>query len=303
MVRRRSVKVSDCFGTHYLLLFSSIEAKLRKMAQVKAEAWLNDIGSGDLCSPFFDSSNLLHVCFSKSAEVWQISQHGQLTNFHESGGQLSAACFDNQGALYLADFAHGGVLKAVKGQQELVVGVYEDRPLKGPNSIVCSADSVIFSDSGPLGETGLHNPTGGVYIIKSGPSGQILQPISLGNLSYPTGVASYGNLVYVAEQSQNRILRFYQEPEGVYHGSVFYQSSGGVGPSCITVDEQGSLYIGIYETCASGKSTGTVLVLSDTGKVVSTINTDGPEITGVAINSNVLYITEKSLGTIFKVNI
>ena len=52
---------------------------------------------------------------------------------------------------------------------------------------------------------------------------------------------------YVAEQMRNRVLRFFQRPEGVYHGSVFYQLSGGVGPSCLALDEQGVLYIGQFE--------------------------------------------------------
>jgi hypothetical protein len=42
----------------------------------------------------------------------------------------------------------------------------------------------------------------------------------------------------------NRVLRYFQQPEGVYHGSVFYQNSGGVGPSCIAIDKQGK-YINI----------------------------------------------------------
>ena len=52
---------------------------------------------------------------------------------------------------------------------------------------------------------------------------------------------------YVAEQMKNRVLRFFQRPEGVYHGSVFHQLSGGVGPSCLALDEQGVLYIGQFE--------------------------------------------------------
>ena len=52
---------------------------------------------------------------------------------------------------------------------------------------------------------------------------------------------------YVAEQMRNRVLRFFQRPEGVYHGSVFHQLSGGVGPSCLALDEQGVLYIGQFE--------------------------------------------------------
>jgi len=222
---------------------------------------------------------------------------GSLTRFHCSQGQISGACLDSQGTLYIADFAHASVLKSVgDGEQEVVVGVYEDRPLKGPNHICCAGNSVFFSDSGPMGETGLHNPSGSVFCIKSG----ILFPVALGTLAYPAGIATHLHFVYVAEQMSNRVLRFYQEPEGVFHSSVFYQSAGGVGPSCIACDEQGTLYVGIFETASSGKTRGRVLVLSADGEHLSTIVAPGPEVTGVAINTatQTLYITERSTGTI-----
>lgn len=45
----------------------------------------------------------------------------------------------------------------------------------------------------------------------------------------------------------NRVLRFFQQPAGVYHASVFYQFTGGVGPSCLALDAHGNLYVGIYD--------------------------------------------------------
>jgi len=179
------------------------------------------------------------------------------------------------------------------------VGIYEDRPLKGPNSICCVGSSVLFSDSGPLGETGLHNPTGSVFCIKNG----VLFPLALNTLAHPTGIAAFGSFVYVAEQSYNRVVRFYQEPEGVYHSSVFYQSAGGVGLSCVACDARGMLYVGVFETISSGKTKGRVLVISADGELISTILTPGPEVTGVAVNTatQTLYITERSTGSISSV--
>ena len=45
----------------------------------------------------------------------------------------------------------------------------------------------------------------------------------------------------------NRVLRFFQQPAGVYHASVFHQFSGGVGPSSLAIDSNGNLYVGQYE--------------------------------------------------------
>jgi len=45
----------------------------------------------------------------------------------------------------------------------------------------------------------------------------------------------------------NRVLRFFQQPSGVFHASVFYQLSGGVGPSSLALDAAGNLYVGQYD--------------------------------------------------------
>jgi sugar lactone lactonase YvrE len=93
--------------------------------------------------------------------------------------------------LYVTDFAHSSVLAIQDSkEQENIVAVYEDKPLKGPNSIAIDKEGVIlFTDSGPVGETGLHNPTGSIFMISVGPGGQTLKPIILEKLAYPSGIA------------------------------------------------------------------------------------------------------------------
>jgi len=209
--------------------------------------------------------------------------------------------------LYIADFAHGSILGVQKGgEQEVIVGVYEDKPLKGPNSIVSdSIGNLFFTDSGPLGETGVHSPTGSLFMISGGPTGQILKPLCLEKLAYPSGLAvsPTGKFIYVAEMMTNRVLRFFQQPEGVYHGSVFYQMSGGVGPTGLVCDRQGSLYVACYDTRDSAND-GKVLVVSPSGSLLTTIIvSSGPEISGIAISDNLLYITEKSTGSIYQASL
>jgi DNA-binding beta-propeller fold protein YncE len=76
--------------------------------------------------------------------------------------------------------------------------------------------SLFFTDSGPFGETGLHSPSGSVFCIVDSPSGQVLKPISQGNLAYPSGIVatSNGTYIFVAETMTNRVLRFFQQPHG-----------------------------------------------------------------------------------------
>lgn len=268
----------------------------------KASVFISGI-SDDICSPFFDRTGKLHLVFQSSGDIKTINSVGNTQTVCQTGGNPSGASYSPDGVLYVSDFAHAAVLAIQKGQQEFVVGVYEDRPLKGPNCVNITNGDIFFTDSGAFGETGLQSANGSLFTISNSPSGQILKPISLGNLAYPSGVAVTpdGKFIYVAEMMKNRVLRFFQQPAGVYHGSVFYQMSGAVGPSSLALDPSGNLYIGQYDVRESTPD-GTVLVVSNTGKLVQVIATTGPEISGLAINDNMLYITEKSTGTIFRID-
>ena len=63
------------------------------------------------------------------------------------------------------------------------------------------------------------------------------------------------------------------------------------------------MYIGQYDVRES-TSDGNVLVVSNTGKLITNISTEGPEISGLAINQDekMLYITEQSTGTIYRID-
>ncbi len=56
----------------------------------------------------------------------------------------------------------------------------------------------------------------------------MLVPLALRCLAHPSGIAvgNGGKCVYVAETNMNRVLRFVENPSGVYHGTVFHQLSG-----------------------------------------------------------------------------
>ena len=264
----------------------------------------------DIAAPFFNDSNLLHVVSGN--DILCVSSTGSVTKIKSTGGSPAGAIFYNDGLLYVADVEHSAILamdskNTTSNESILIANVYEEKPFKGPTSIIChpSNGSVYFTDAGPLGETGLHAPVGSVYVIDQGPSEKVLKPIILSALAYPSGIAlsPSGKCVYVSEMMTNRVLRFVQRPEGVYHSSVFYTFQGGMGPSCITCDKNtGNIIIGHYEMKEySTKKEGNVYILSPEGKLIAQLTTKGSEISGVAINSNnILYITEKSTSSISK---
>lgn len=113
----------------------------------------------------------------------------------------------------------------------------------------------------------------------------------------------------------NRILRFVQRPSGVYHYSVFYQFSGGLGPSSLTCDTQGRVYVTSYDFAVPGDTTsvisnndqqtsqdqmklknGCVTVIAADGTLVHTLQVPGSELTGIYYNAeeSLLYVTEAS---------
>lgn len=252
--------------------------------RIPASVFVSGIGN-DVCSPFFNESGSLHVIRQSIGAVLSIDSVGNPKTVANTGGQPSCGVYSSTGVLYIADFAHAAILAyPPDGQQEMVVGAYEDKPLKGPSGLALVDGDVFFADSGPFGETGLHSPSGSLLVISSTPSGKILKPVSLGNLAYPAGIAVSKDkkFIYVAEMMLNRVLRFFQRPQGVYHGSVFYSLSGGVGPGSLALDSSGNLYIGHYEV-KEGAAEGSVLVVSGAGKLLKTITTAGPEISGLAI--------------------
>ena len=81
---------------------------------------------------------------------------------------------------------------------------------------------LFFTDSGPMGETSLENPSGSIFAIDLTVS--MLKPIVYGKLAHPSGLAMSPseNVLYVAETLNNRVLRIVVHSSGVYHTSVFH---------------------------------------------------------------------------------
>ena len=206
-----------------------------------------------------------------------------------TGGHPSGAGFDSNDTMYIADFAHSGVL-AVNSDGEAVVIAkeYEGKSFLGPNSIVFSRDGrIFFSDSGPKGTSTLDNPCGSLYCISGSVGRPILRPLSTEKLAHPSGVAlsQDGNIVFVCETMRNRILRYAQKPTGVYHASIFHQFSGGLGPTAIAISSSGNIYVSRYDFPGCSID-GKIHVLSPDGQIIGEISIPQPEITGLALNAD-----------------
>jgi sugar lactone lactonase YvrE len=179
---------------------------------------------------------------------------------------------------------------------------------QGPHTAIFdSSGQLFFTDAGPFGETSLAAPGGSTFVVTGEAHSRILRPLALGCLACPTGIAlsPSESAVYVAEMAANRILRFVQRPQGVYHMTVFHQFSGRLGPSAIVCDHSrgGLLYVARSELPELAER-GVVSVLSPEGALLREIEVGaGPELTGLALapDASALYVTEASTNSVHKV--
>jgi sugar lactone lactonase YvrE len=167
-------------------------------------------------------------------------------------------------------------------------------------------NALFFTDSGPLGESSLENPTGSIFAIDLAVS--MLKPILYGKLAHPCGLAlsPNENVLYVAETLANRILRVVIHSSGVYHTSVFHQFSGRLGPTALAVSPDGKIYAARFDFTEVSKN-GIITVLNTDGEVDDELLVnDCPEITGLyfsKVQDDILYATECSTNSLLKIQV
>lgn len=112
--------------------------------------------------PIEDSEGNLFVVVN-NGDIYQVTE-GRLEHAFSTNGQPTSIVFDQHGSSFIADSAHQAILSQTMNEHRVettpVIKDYEGEPLKGPHSIILSEkhNALFFTDSGPFGETGLHNP-------------------------------------------------------------------------------------------------------------------------------------------------
>jgi hypothetical protein len=168
-------------------------------------------------------------------------------------------------------------------------------------------NTLFFTDSGPLGETSIENPSGSVFAIDLSVS--MLKPVIYNKLAYPSGLAlsAEENVLYVAETYANRVLRIVCHSSGVYHTSVFHQFTGRLGPTSIAVHPaSGKLYVARYDFNECSKL-GIISILTEEGELENElVLPDHPEITGLyfsKVQDDILYATDCATNSLLKIQV
>ena len=280
-----------------------------------------------LSGPREDSKQNMFVC-SKAGEIIKFNEKGEYSIILSLTGQPNCIAFDfaedmeNENSIkglkenednkldtyYFTDIANSVIYckRPNSEKPEVVIRDYEGNPLLGPTSLILNTEdnSLLFCDAGNFESTSLSSPKGGVYYVEL--ESHTTRPIIEKCLAYPSDIIFEPiiGIGYVAETFANRILRITENPQGIFHTSVFYVFNGRVGPTAITNDDQGNIYVSRFEYQKEDKSVnGLISVINKDGELVGELELPKmSEITGMFIPKK--YIDEsKEIDNNVKTNV
>lgn len=287
------------------------KANFEKICDLKTE--------GILYFPREDLNGMFHVV-SSSGEIFQFndSSNEQILSLN---GTACAFCFDNNGIIYVSDLSTGSIMMkqiSTAEQNPMIETVlakdFDGKPFKGATSMAYNKEesTLYFSDSG-LFENGSMFPKD-TDIFSIDLETRIIKKV-LDNISFVSDLCydSQRQCLYIAETFMNRILRLKQNDNGIFVSSIFHQFNGRIGPTALTLDENGNLYVGRFEYSLSENMETDI----ENDGLISVLNTEGilmgeltlpelPEISGLYISPKKrenLYLTEKNSTAVFKVKI
>jgi gluconolactonase len=245
--------------------------------------------------PTFDRAGNLYCVDIPWGRIFRVSPRGEFDVVTEYDGEPNGLKFHEDGRIFIADRARG--LLALDPASGAVTSLLE-RPFferfKGLNDLVFSSKGdLYFTDQG---ESGLHDPTGRLFCLRTGGRLDLL----LDNVPSPNGLALTPDesVLYVAATRANSIWRVpltLMPGGGITRVGVFVHLSGGTGPDGMAMDEAGSLvvaHIGL----------GCAWVFSHRGEPIARIEScAGDLLTNMAYGGGdrrTLYLTESESGTI-----
>ena len=246
-----------------------------------------------LTNPREDSTGQLYVC-NECGELLSFNEDGNYSIFLTLGGMPKCIAFGpSNNSIYIADLMNKVVYEKPVEKDKEVNFIFKDYcgvSLKGPTSLVRSKDDdyIITTDAGPFGSSTINNTGGSIYLYDI--NNNVLKPIILNTLAYPCDIYhdKEDDIFYVCEMLNNRILRLVQNPKGVFHSSVFYTFNGKLGPSAITLDEIGNIYVARSDFFNGNKNNnGIISIITKEGMLVGEIIVEGfSEINGLLIPRN-----------------
>lgn len=248
--------------------------------------------------PSFDASGNLYIVDIPFGRIFRISPDGKWTLVVEYEGWPNGLKIDAGGRILVADYMHGLMeCDARAGKMRPILTARNSELFKGCNDLhIARNGDIYFTDQG---QTGLHDPTGRVYRMRT--SGQL-------DCLIHTGISPNGlvldpdeGVLFVAMTRDNAVWRApFMKDGSVSKVGRFCSLFGPSGPDGMTMDGKGRLFVG-------HASLGHVFVFAPNGELIARIKScAGGACTNVAIGGakrDRLYITELATGTVLVADI
>jgi gluconolactonase len=278
-------------------VYSAMPAEFRRKERTEwADA--NRPGAVTDCfieGPSFDTEGNLYVVDIPFGRIFRISPDKKWSLAVEYDGWPNGLKISRDGRILVADYRHGIMeLDASEGRMRKVLTSRNSESFKGCNDLHLAGNGdIYFTDQG---QTGLHDPTGRVYRLKT--DGRLDCLLSTG--ISPNGLVLDRDeaVLFVAMTRDNAVWRMpFMKDGSVSKVGRFCSLFGPSGPDGMTMDSAGRLFV-------AHASLGHVFVYAPNGELIARIKScAGQSCTNVAIRGDRLYITESVTGTVLVADI
>jgi gluconolactonase len=281
-------------------VFSAMPAEFRRPVRTEwADA--NRPGATTDCfieGPSFDAEGNLYIVDIPFGRIFRISSDRKWSLVVEYDGWPNGLKIGRDGRILVADYRNGIMeLDARAGRMRNVLRSRNSESFKGCNDLhIATNGDIYFTDQG---QTGLHDPTGRVYRLKT--DGRLDCLIDTGISPNGLVLDPHEAVLYVAMTRDNAVWRMpFMKDGSVSKVGRFCSTFGPSGPDGMTMDKAGRLFV-------AHASLGHVFVFAPNGELIARIKScAGQSCTNVAIggkNADRLYITESVTGTVLVADI
>ncbi|MDB5577227.1 MAG: gluconolactonase [Bradyrhizobium sp.] len=278
-------------------VFARLPDKFRRKDPDNAWAIVNRRGvpaDSFIEGPSFNRDGNLYIVDIPYGRIFRISPAGEFELIAEYDGEPNGLKIARDGRILITDYRHGLMtLDPRSGKVSSVLDRRWSESFKGLNDLVFAQNGdIYFTDQG---QTGLHDPTGRVYRLRSNGTLDLI----VANVPSPNGLVLNGteHILYVAATRGNSIWRIPLMPDGTASKvGIFVQLSGSLGgPDGLAMDSEDNLVI-------AHAGMGAVWIFSRLGEPLYRVaSCEGLTTTNVAYggpDNKSLYITESESGCV-----
>jgi gluconolactonase len=191
--------------------------------------------------PVFDAAGNLYVTDIPFGRIFRIDPQGEWEQVATWAGEPNGMKFLNERELLVTDYRNGlMVCHIASGDVRPYLERRNSERFKGVNDLIFdSRGNLYFTDQG---QTGLHDPTGRLYRLRTDGRLELL----LANVPSPNGLALSADerVLYLAVTRANAVWRVPLLDDGsVSKVGAFFTSHGPSGPDGLAMDRKGRLIV------------------------------------------------------------